>query len=51
MDEGWLYGEWETGPWWAFHTKVFQNKGFFLTNLFKFVYGERFGVALKKLST
>merc|ERR1719234_1505902 len=21
MDEGWLYGEWETGPWWAFHTK------------------------------
>ena len=22
MDEGWLYGEWETGPWWAFHTKV-----------------------------
>ena len=23
MDEGWLYGEWETGPWWAFHTKVF----------------------------
>ena len=23
MDEGWLYGEWETGPWWAFHDKVF----------------------------
>ena len=23
MDEGWLYGEWETGPWWAFHTKVY----------------------------
>ena len=22
MDEGWLYGEWETGPWWAFHDKV-----------------------------
>ena len=22
MDEGWLYGEWETGPWWAFHNKV-----------------------------
>ena len=19
--EGWLYGEWETGPWWGFHTK------------------------------
>ena len=25
MDEGWLYGEWETGPWWAFHDKVFSN--------------------------
>ena len=22
MDEGWGYGEWETGPWWFFHTKV-----------------------------
>ena len=21
IDEGWLYGEWETGPWWGFHTK------------------------------
>ena len=19
--EGWIYGEWETGPWWGFHTK------------------------------
>ena len=21
IDEGWLYGEWETGPWHGFHTK------------------------------
>ena len=29
MDEGWLYGEWETGPWWAFHDKVFLLIAFF----------------------
>ena len=23
VDEGWLYGQWETGPWWAQHDKVF----------------------------
>ena len=21
VDEGWFYGEWETGPWHGFHTK------------------------------
>ena len=21
VDEGWLYGEWESGPWHGFHTK------------------------------
>ena len=38
MDEGWLYGEWETGPWWAFHTKVLVFIGlvnFYLPFLFK----------------
>ena len=38
MDEGWLYGEWETGPWWAFHTKVLAFIGLvtsYLLFLFK----------------
>ena len=21
MEQGWLYGEWETGPWWGHRTK------------------------------
>ena len=21
IEQGWIYGEWETGPWWGFRTK------------------------------
>ena len=38
MDEGWLYGEWETGPWWAFHDKVFS---YFLITIFRKPENER----------
>ena len=25
VEEGWFYGQWETGPWWAEHNKVFHK--------------------------
>ena len=37
LDEGWLYGEWETGPWLGFSTKdkAFGTYGWVCKYIFK----------------
>ena len=43
LDEGWMFGQWESGPWLGFHTKnnSFGSYGWVMANYSGFIECER----------